>query len=109
MIGLIEAGYQADLVFLDLAHINYVPLGDLARQILFAENGAAVDSVMIAGRMVLERGRITTLDEAKLRRDAQAAADRLFTQNASIREASHPLAPLVGAVCQGPGGERHNV
>jgi 5-methylthioadenosine/S-adenosylhomocysteine deaminase len=108
-IGRIEAGYQADLVLLDLAHINYVPLGDLARQILFTENGAAVDSVMIAGRLVLDRGRITTLDEAKLRRDAQSAADWLFAQNASIREASRRLAPLVGAFCKGLACEHYHV
>lgn len=40
-IGRIASGYKADLVFLDLGHINYVPLGHLARQIVFTENGAA--------------------------------------------------------------------
>jgi guanine deaminase len=99
-IGRIEPGYCADLVFLDLGHINYVPLGNLARQIVFAENAAAVDSVMIDGRMVLDHGQITTLDEAKLRRDANAAADRLFNQNAPIRALSKRLEPLVGRFCQ---------
>jgi cytosine/adenosine deaminase-related metal-dependent hydrolase len=39
-------------------------------QIVFTENGAAVDSVMIGGRLVLDHGRLTTIDEKKLRRDA---------------------------------------
>ncbi len=99
-IGRIARGYEADLVFLDLSHINYVPLGELSRQVLFTENGAAVDSVMIAGRMVLDRGRITTLDEAKLRREAQEAADRLFRQNAGMRELSRRLQPMVGRFCK---------
>ena len=108
-LGRIAPGYQADLVFLDLSHINYVPLGDLARQILFTENGAAVDSVMIAGRMVMKRGRITTLDEAKLRRDATAAADRLFAQNAPLRDLSRRLQPLVGQFCKGLACEPYHI
>jgi 5-methylthioadenosine/S-adenosylhomocysteine deaminase len=53
-IGEIAAGYKADIVFLDLGHINYVPCHDVISQIVFTENGAAVDSVMIGGVMVLE-------------------------------------------------------
>ncbi len=100
LIGRIAPGHKADLVFLDLGHINYVPLGDLARQIVFTENGAAVDSVMIGGRLVLDHGRITTLDEAKLRRDATAAAQRLFSLNTPLRDASRRLQPLVAQFCR---------
>jgi 5-methylthioadenosine/S-adenosylhomocysteine deaminase len=108
-IGSIAPGYKADLVFLDLGHINYVPLGDLARQIVFAENGAAVDSVMIGGRMVLDRGRITTLDEAKLRRDAAAAADRLFAANAPMRETAKRLEPAIRAFCRSVACQSYHV
>jgi hypothetical protein len=37
---------------------------------VFAESGRGVHSVMIAGRLVLDAGRITTVDEADLRREA---------------------------------------
>jgi 5-methylthioadenosine/S-adenosylhomocysteine deaminase len=100
-IGAIAPGYKADLVFLDLGNINYVPLGDLAVQITFTENASAVDSVMIGGRMVLDRGGITTLDENKLRRDAIAAAERLFAVNAANRGLAQRLQPLVGRFCRG--------
>jgi 5-methylthioadenosine/S-adenosylhomocysteine deaminase len=49
--------------------INYVPLQAPLLQLVFAENGAAVDSVMIGGRMVLEHGRLLTIDESKLKHD----------------------------------------
>jgi 5-methylthioadenosine/S-adenosylhomocysteine deaminase len=87
------------MVFLDLGHINYVPCHDLVTQIVFTENGAAVDSVMIGGRLVLDHGRITTIDEKKLRRDATAAAERLYAANAATRAFAKRLQPFVGEFC----------
>jgi guanine deaminase len=98
-IGKIAPGYKADMVFLDLGHINYVPCHDMVGQIVFTENGGAVDSVMIGGRMVLDRGRLTTIDEAKLQRDAHRAAERLFAANAPMRSFAKELHGVVGEFC----------
>jgi 5-methylthioadenosine/S-adenosylhomocysteine deaminase len=100
-IGEIAPGYKADIVFLDLGHINYVPCHDLVTQIVFTENGAAVDGVIIGGRLVLDHGRLTTIDEKKLRRDAGAAAERLYAANAATRAFAKELQPFVGAFCHG--------
>jgi guanine deaminase len=62
-IGKLEKDYKADIVFLDLGHINYVPLRNAVLQLAYAENGAAVQSVMIDGRFVLKDGRLLTVDE----------------------------------------------
>ena len=67
-IGSIEPGRKADIVFLDLGQINYVPLNDPGNQIVHGEDGTGVESVMIGGRMVLEGRRMVTVDEAKLAR-----------------------------------------
>ncbi len=98
-VGRLEPGWRADIVFLDLAHINYVPLHSPLRQIVFAENGAAVASVMIDGRMILQDGQLTTIDEAGLRREVEAAAQRLDAANAAARAEAHALADLVGCFC----------
>lgn len=104
-LGKLAPGYKADLVFLDLGHINYVPLHDPVTQIVFTENGSAVDSVMIGGRLVLDRGRLTTVDEAKLRTQAAAAAERLAEANYGMRAFSRELQPFVGAFCRTLAGE----
>ena len=36
----------------------------MPRQLVFAENGRSIELVMVDGRVVLESGRITTLDES---------------------------------------------
>ena len=108
-IGEIAPGYKADIVFLDLGHINYVPCHDLVRQIVFTENGAAVDSVMIGGRLVLDHGRLTTADEKKLRRDASAAAERLYSANTAARSFAKQLQGFVGEFCHGLAREPYHV
>ena len=92
----IEPGRKADIVFLDLGQINYVPLNDPVNQIVHGEDGTGVESVMIGGRMVLEGRRMVTVDEAKLARDAQAAAERLAAVNADARALAERLEGPVG-------------
>jgi 5-methylthioadenosine/S-adenosylhomocysteine deaminase len=98
-IGRLEPDYRADIVFLDIGHINYVPLRSPLRQLVLAENGAAIDSVMINGRFVLREGRMLTLDETRLRRQVEAAVERLDAANTEAREAAEPFRDLVGHFC----------
>ena len=102
-LGRIEAGRAADLVLLDLGQPNYVPLRDALRQLVHGENGAAVDRVIVGGRIVVEHGRVTTVDEVDLRRSAEAAAQRLDALNAEGRGLAQALRPWVSAFCCGVG------
>ena len=95
-LGAIEPGRKADIVFLELSHVNYVPLNDPVIQIVHGEDGTGVESVMIGGRMVLEGRRMTTVDEGRLARDAAAAAERLAAVNADARGLAERLAGAVG-------------
>ena len=98
-IGRLEPGYRADIVFLDIGHINYVPLRNPLRQLVLAENGAAIESVMINGRFVLRQGLLLTMDELRIRRQAEAAMERLDAANADSARAAEPFRDLVGHFC----------
>lgn len=100
-LGRLAEGAAADIVFLDLAVSHYVPLREPLRQLVFGENGAAVASVMIAGEMVLEEGRLLTVDEAALRAEAEAAAARLDAANAQAIAGAETLSTFVGCFCLG--------
>jgi guanine deaminase len=102
-IGRIAPGCHADLVLLDLAQPVYVPLRDALRQLVHGENGAAVDRVLVGGRLVVDSGRVLTVDEPALRRQAQAAAERLDALNAEGRHLAAALRPWVSAFCCGMG------
>jgi cytosine/adenosine deaminase-related metal-dependent hydrolase len=100
-IGRIAPGYKADLVLLDLDHPNWLPFNDPVNQLVHCEDGTAVDSVMIGGRMVVENRRVLTVDLARLRDRAAAAVERLAAANADNRRLYEALAPVVGSHCPG--------
>ncbi|WP_237215085.1 amidohydrolase family protein [Falsiroseomonas oryziterrae] len=102
--GTIEAGKAADLVLLDLGHVNWAPLNDAANQLVWTEDGSAVTDVMIAGQWKLRDRVVLGLDEAKLARDAQAAADRLRGANAEVRAWCEAVAPHVACHCRALAG-----
>jgi guanine deaminase len=100
-LGRLAPGYKADIVFLDLGHVNWIPLNDPVNQLVHAEDGGSVDSVMIGGRMVVERRRLTTVDVAALAREAEVARARLAELNAPTRKACEALAEVVARFCPG--------
>jgi guanine deaminase len=98
--GVIAAGRAADLVLLDLRHVNWAPLNDAANQLVWTEDGSAVVDVMVAGEWKLRDRVVLGLDEAKLARDAQEAADRLRVANAPIRAWCEEVAPHIACHCR---------
>jgi guanine deaminase len=108
-IGRIAPGWKADLVMLDLDHPNWLPLNDPVNQLVHCEDGTAVDSVMIGGRMVVENRRLLTVDLARLRSRAEAARDRLAALNADNRLLYQALEPVVGSYCPGLARQPYHV
>ena len=106
-IGRLAAGFEADIVFLRLESPHFVPLRSPLLQMVFGESGASVDTVMIGGRIVFHDGKLLTLDEAALRRQAEEAARRLDGANAAAFASGAGIASLVGAFCAGQGCGAH--
>jgi guanine deaminase len=98
--GTIEAGKPADLVLLDLDHVNWAPLNDAANQLVWTEDGSAVRDVMVGGAWKLRDRVVLGLDEAKLAADAQEAAERLRGANAEVRGWCEQVAPFVACHCR---------
>ena len=107
-IGRLAAGYEADIVFLRLDSPHFVPLRAPLIQMVFGENGASVDTVMIGGRIVFLGGKLLTLDEAALRRRAEQAAQRLDEANSEVFASGAKVSRLVGAFCAAQGCGMHS-
>ena len=108
-IGRLEAGYKADVVFLDLTSINYVPLNEALLHVVFCEDGTGIDRVMVGGRMVVEGGRVLGVDMPKLAQQASESVQRLNEVNAGAREFVQALEPVVLEYCVGLARAPHHV
>jgi NADPH-dependent curcumin reductase CurA len=75
-------------VLLDLDRVNVVPLNNATNQIVFTENGGAVDKVLIGGKLVVTGGRAIGIDRAALAaqaRDGLAALGEAPGQRLTFR------------------------
>jgi guanine deaminase len=100
-IGKLEKGYKADIVFLDLGHVNWIPFNDPVNQIVHTEDGSAVHSVMVGGRMVVENRRLLTVDLAQVARNAEKARERLERGRKPAKALYDRLEKVVGTFCPG--------
>ena len=62
--GSLAVGKRADLIMLDLRGYGFRPINDLRHHLVYCENGSSIEIVMVDGRVVVEQGRLTTVDEA---------------------------------------------
>jgi 5-methylthioadenosine/S-adenosylhomocysteine deaminase len=92
-VGKIATGYQADLIMLDLNTIAFTPLNDLKRQLIYCENGSSVVMTMVAGQIVVENGRMVTLDEEALKEEIRELMPLAHSKMRHLSESARRLEP----------------
>lgn len=100
-LGALALGRKADLVLLRTDSAFLRPLGDPVKALVYGETGANVETVLVDGRVVVEGGRVTTVDESRIYARAQAAADRQRERAVDAYALAARLAPYVAAACRG--------
>jgi guanine deaminase len=100
LVGAVAPGYKADLVLLRTDSVFLTPLNNPLNALVYAETGADVDTVLVDGRIVLAHGQVRTVNEARLRAQAQEAAERLRTRNQAAWTLAEQLSPYVAAACR---------
>jgi len=89
-LGAVEVGRRADLALLDLDTLGFVPLNDPVRQIVYCETGSSVRTVIVNGRVVVDEGKLTTIElrslcEEGIELGRKAVADNLGARNQADR------------------------
>jgi 5-methylthioadenosine/S-adenosylhomocysteine deaminase len=78
--------------------LPFTPINDPISQLVFCEKGQSVQHVIIDGRMVLQDGQITTVDECRLLNEARLLRkeleERLHKALAETKELEPALAAM---------------
>ena len=73
-IGSIEPGKKADSVLFDLDHFEWVPYGDPLQAVVYSASPASIAQTWVNGRALYRDGRVQTLDEKNLHKEARERA-----------------------------------
>ena len=93
----------------DTANVNWMPLNDATNQFVHSEDGSAVHSVMVGGRMVVENRKPVGIDMAQLALRVEQARERLEGANLGNKQLYDRLASLVNAFCPGMARTPHHI
>ncbi|MDN5364619.1 MAG: 5-methylthioadenosine/S-adenosylhomocysteine deaminase [Eubacteriales bacterium] len=76
-VGTIAAGKKADLVLVNTRRCRFYPHHDPVANLVYAATAQDIDTVMVNGRILMEKGELTTIDEEKVLAMAEKCARRL--------------------------------
>lgn len=65
-LGRLAPGYKADMVFYDRASMALVPLNMPVRQLVHAETGSGIDTVVVDGVLLMRKGEMVGVNERDL-------------------------------------------
>jgi 5-methylthioadenosine/S-adenosylhomocysteine deaminase len=77
-LGSLEAGKKADVVLFDATRPEWRPLHNPVANLVFAADGHSADTVLIDGRVILEGGRMTTVDVEQTFRELERTGRRVL-------------------------------
>lgn len=79
-LGSLEVGKKADLIIVDLRKPHLSPMHDIVSHLVYSASGSDVDTVIVDGKILMEKGEVLTLDEEKVLELAQRTSDDLVSR-----------------------------
>lgn len=75
--GSIEIGMAADIIIIDIEKPHYYPKYNIKSALVYSGNSSDVETVIINGQIVMEKGIVLTMDEEKILYEAQKYSEKL--------------------------------
>jgi 5-methylthioadenosine/S-adenosylhomocysteine deaminase len=77
LIGSLEPGKKADVIFVDTTGPHATPMYDVYSQLVYALRGSDVKTVIVGGKLLMENHHMLTLDEEQILREAREYQKKL--------------------------------
>ena len=93
-IGSLEHGKLADVIVIDTTRLNlnpilFSPVRTIIPNLVYSANGSEVRIVIVNGKIVVEEGHLTLVDESNIRKEANEAAKNVVARAAKKIQALH--------------------
>jgi cytosine/adenosine deaminase-related metal-dependent hydrolase len=89
-IGSLEPGKRADFVLFDLDHGEWAPYADPLQTLVWSASAASIAETWVDGRPLYRHGRVETVDEDELHKEARTRAAAIV-RRAGLDPATTPL------------------
>lgn len=94
-VGRLASGYRADIVLLRTGGLRIGPKDQVANQLVYAELGRSVETVLVEGEVVVRGGRVVSVDADAIRRDAQRLVEGIWSSLAERERRFGEVAPML--------------
>ncbi|MFK0276684.1 amidohydrolase [Ensifer sp. NPDC090286] len=96
--GSLEVGKSADLLILNMRNYPFQPLNDIAKHLVYSENGCSIETVMVAGRVVMQDGRLTTVDEQAVLDEISELVPAYLAEHAELERRNAIFEPAMAQI-----------
>ena len=79
-IGSIEIGKKADMILIDMDKPHLYPRHNIISSLAYSVQGSDVDTVIVDGKIIMEKREIKTLDAEKIMYNAEKVAKDLVNR-----------------------------
>ena len=76
-VGVIKPGMSADLIVMDTNRVNYIPKSNITSALVYSSNSLDVQTVIVNGKVLMEKGELKTIDEEKVIHEVEARFNKL--------------------------------
>ena len=76
--GRLEPGFRANLIMVDQSDFSVLPSTDPATNVVYGNCARDVVMTIVNGRILYEDGKLTTIDEERLKADVRKQRKKLF-------------------------------
>jgi 5-methylthioadenosine/S-adenosylhomocysteine deaminase len=80
IVGSIEAGKHADIILINARKPHLMPIHDAASAVVWAANGEDVDTVIIDGKIIMEKRHVLTINEDEILNRVERRKHKILEQ-----------------------------